>query len=129
MATQPRPLVLVIDDNEDNRELHALLLANYGFDVVQAGDGVAALALTADRLPAVAVTDLRMPGDVSAADLCRHFNELNVPVIALTGVGPGDEHEAMRRAGCAAVMMKPLAPDRLLSEINRVLTSDVPRNA
>jgi two-component system, cell cycle response regulator DivK len=129
MATQPPPLVLVIDDNEDNRELHALLLANYGFDVVQAGDGVAALALTADRLPSVAVTDLRMPGDVSAADLCRHFNELNVPVSALTGVGPGDEHEAMRRAGCAAVMMKPLAPDRLLSEINRVLTSDVPRNA
>jgi two-component system, cell cycle response regulator DivK len=127
MATQPPPLVLVIDDNEDNRELHALLLANYGFDVVQAGDGVAALALSADRLPSVAVTDLRMPGDVSAADLCRHFSELNVPVIALTGVGPGDEHEAMRRAGCASVMMKPLAPDRLLSEINRVLTSHVPR--
>ena len=127
MATQPPPLVLVIDDNEDNREMHALILASSGFKVVQAQDGVEALALAADRLPDLAVTDLRMPGDVSAADLCRHFGELDVPVIALTGVGPGEEHDAMRRAGCASVMMKPLAPDRLLSEINRVLTLRVSR--
>jgi CheY-like chemotaxis protein len=127
MASDSGPLVLLIDDNADNREMYALMLASCGFEVVQAQDGVEALALAADRVPAVAVTDLRMPGEVSAADVCRHFGQLHVPVIAVTGVVPGHEHDTMRRAGCASVMMKPLAPDRLVSEITRVLTPRVSR--
>jgi CheY-like chemotaxis protein len=122
MTTNPPRLVLLIDDNADNREMYALMLADSGFEVLQAQDGVEALALAAVHLPAVAVTDLRMPGDISAADLCRQFRDLGVPVIALTGVGPGKEHDDMRRAGCAAVLMKPLAPEMLVTEIIGVLT-------
>jgi CheY-like chemotaxis protein len=121
MTTTPAPVVLVIDDDTDNREMYALTLADNGFEVLQAADGVEALAITAERLPAVAVTDLRMPGAISAADVCRQFRSLDVPVIALTGLGPGEEHEAVRRAGCAAVLMKPLSPDQLIAEITRVL--------
>jgi CheY-like chemotaxis protein len=120
--TTPAPVVLVIDDDTDNREMYALMLTDCGFEVLQAGDGVEALALAAVRLPAVAVTDLRMPGAISAVDVCRQFRSLNVPVIALTGLGPGEEHDAMRRAGCATVLMKPLSPDQLVAEITRVLT-------
>jgi CheY-like chemotaxis protein len=121
MTTNPAPVVLVIDDNTDNREMYSFTLTNSGFEVLQAGDGVEALALASARLPMVVVTDLRMPGAISAVDICRQFRSLDVPVIALTAVGPGEEHDAMQRAGCAAVLMKPLSPDQLLAEINRVL--------
>ncbi len=122
MPSNPAPLILLIDDNADNREMYGTMLAGSGFDVLQAEDAVEALALAAVRLPAVAVTDLRMPGGVTAAELCRQFRDVSVPVIALTGVGPGEEHDAMRRAGCAAILMKPLLPDKLVVEITRLLT-------
>ena len=122
MPPSPAPLVLLIDDNADNREMYALKLTHSGFEVLQAEDGVEALALAAALLPSVAVTDLRMPGDVSAAEVCRHLRERDVPVIALTGVPPGDEHEDMWRAGCAVVLMKPLSPEMLITQIRDVLT-------
>lgn len=121
MSLKSAPLVLLIDDNADNRDMYGTMLAVSGFEVLQAENVVGALALVAGRLPAVAVTDLRMPGDVTAAELCRQFRELGVPVIALTGVAPGEEHEAMRRAGCARILMKPLSPDHLITEITRLL--------
>jgi two-component system, chemotaxis family, chemotaxis protein CheY len=124
MTPSAQPVVLLIDDNADSRGMYALMLADSGFEVLQAEDGVEALALAAVRLPAVAVTDLRMPGTVSAVDLCRQFRDLAVPVIALTGVGPGDEHDAMRHAGCAEILMKPLSPDELIAAITRVLAPD-----
>ena len=122
MPSNPAPLVLLIDDNADNREMYETMLASSGFEVLQAENAVEALALAAVRLPALVVTDLRMPGDVSAAELCRQFRALGVPVIALTGVGPGEEHDAMRSAGCAAILMKPLLPDQLIMEITRLFT-------
>jgi DNA-binding response OmpR family regulator len=64
-----------------------------------------------------------MPGTITAVELCRQLRELNVPVIALTGLDPGDEHEAMRKAGCAVVLMKPLVPDQLVTEIGGVLST------
>jgi CheY-like chemotaxis protein len=103
--------------------MYALFLASAGVDVVQAQSGADALALVATRLPAVAVPDLRMPGSVTAADVCRKLGNLDVPVIALTGVSPGEEHNAIWRAGCASLMMKPVTPD----QINRVLRPRVSR--
>lgn len=122
MTTNPAPVVLVIEDDTDTREMYSMMLTSCGFEVLPAEDGVEALALAAGRLPAVAVTDLRMPGAISAVDVCRQFHDLNVPVIALTGLGPGEEHDAVRRAGCTTVLMKPLSPDQLVLEIRRLLT-------
>ncbi len=122
MSLNHSPLVLLIDDNADNREMYGTMLVGSGFEVLEAGDAAEALALAAVRLPAVVVTDLRMSGDVSAAELCQQFRDIGVPVIALTGVGPGEEHDVMRRAGCATILMKPLLPDQLIPEITRLLT-------
>jgi two-component system chemotaxis response regulator CheY len=122
MSTTP-PIVLLIDDDADTREMYAVMLANAGFEVLQAEDGVEALAVAAERRPTIAVTDLRMPGAITAVELCRQLRDLNVPVIALTGLAPGAEHEAMRKAGCSVVLMKPLVPDRLVTEIAGVLST------
>lgn len=121
MTATPAPVVLLIDDDADSREMYAQMLTISGFEVLQAEDGAEAVASATLRLPAVAITDLRMPGAISATELCRRFRELGVPVIAVTAVGPGHEHDDIRRAGCASVLMKPLAPDLLITEITRLV--------
>lgn len=114
-------LVLLVEDHADTREMYAAVLADAGFEVVHAANGAEALAVTASALPAVVVTDLWMGGAVSAEDVCRRLHALGVPVLAVTVVAPGEEHEAMRGAGRSAVLLKPLAPDRLVIEVLRLL--------
>jgi CheY-like chemotaxis protein len=97
-------IVLLVDDHADTRDLFAQIFSLSGFSVWEADDGAAALARTAaGLLPSVVVTDLRMPGRVSASELCRRFTERGVPVIALTGLGPGPELDEMQAAGCCAI--------------------------
>jgi two-component system chemotaxis response regulator CheY len=115
--------VLVVEDDEDSREMYRLMLTSSGFDVIQAENGADALAKAITHLPSIVLTDLKMAGDVTAVDVCRHFAAVGVPVIAITGVSPGREHLDIRSAGCAAVLLKPVAPDVIISEVKRILMS------
>jgi CheY-like chemotaxis protein len=121
-ASPVRPSVLLVEDNIDNREMYTDMLCASGFDVLAAENADAALAQTSARAPSAVVTDMRMPGTRTALDLCRHFSRLHVPVIVLTGVSPGEEQDAARRAGCALVLMKPLAPDALVAHVQRLVS-------
>jgi CheY-like chemotaxis protein len=114
--------ILFVDDHQDTREMYAQVFTLSGFSVLEAEDGATALAKAgAEPLLSAVVTDLRMPGRVSALELCRHFAQHGVPVVALTGVGPGREHDDMRAAGCIAILTKPVTPDRLLAEVRKIL--------
>ncbi len=116
------PLVMLVDDQPDGREMYAHFLRQSGFSVVQAVDGFSALALAASGpLPSIVVTDVRMPGPVSAAALCQEFQKQGVPVVVLTGLIPGREHAEMKAAGCPVILMKPLSPDDLIAEVLRLL--------
>ncbi len=120
--TRPKvPVVLLVDDHADTLTMYAEMLRFSGFDVLQAADGAEALALGADTRPSIVVTDLRMPGRVSAEEICRHFAATGIPVIAVTASVKTREHDAIRAAGCGVVLLKPLTPDRLISEIRRAL--------
>jgi CheY-like chemotaxis protein len=114
------PLVLLVDDHTDGREMFAEMLLRSGFIVVEAENGDQALARLKEQCPSIVVTDLRMPG-LPAVELCRQLHKHGIPVIALTALYPGPEHEAARAAGCAAVLMKPVLPDVLVTEIRRIL--------
>jgi CheY-like chemotaxis protein len=116
------PLVMLVDDHPDGREMYAHFLGLSGFRVLQAVDAASALALAAaGPLPSIVVTDVRMPGPVSAAALCREFQRQGVPVVVLTGLIPGREHAEMKAAGCPAILMKPLSPDDLIAQLLRLL--------
>src|SRR4051812_25535221 len=62
-----------------------------------------------------------MPGPPTAIDVCRHFSLMAVPVITVTGSIKVPEHADVRAAGCSVVLLKPLTPDRLVSEVRRAL--------
>ena len=66
------------------------------------------------------ITDMRVPGPVSAVSLCRHFTPVCVKVMVVTGVGPGDEQTAVKAAGCGVLAMKPLTTDTLCEHVPRI---------
>ena len=113
--------VLIVDDDHDNREAYRMLLEASGYEVAEADDGAAALRDAATSMPSAVVTDIRMPGTVSAPDVCRYFNERGVPVVALTGFAEDSEEVKQVAQDCAKVLIKPVMPDVLRQELGRVL--------
>ncbi|MBC7684167.1 MAG: hybrid sensor histidine kinase/response regulator [Bdellovibrionales bacterium] len=114
--------VLVIDDNDDARELLVQVLEISGHRVLQARSGEQGLALAAADLPAVAVIDIGLPGlsgyEVAAA-LRAGAATGAMRLVALTGYGQEDDRAEALASGFDLHMTKPAKLDELLAEIAR----------
>ena len=123
MQSRKTPLILIADDNEDNRELYAGYLSATGFRVVKARDGAEAVAIARRRRPALVVLDLHMPrvDGLSATRLIRRDATIrNTPILVVTA---DDTHEQdALDAGATAVCFKPYTPDALLCQIEEMLS-------
>jgi CheY-like chemotaxis protein len=120
-----RPLVLVVEDFEDAREMYALYLGHEGFGVVQARDGYEALKLAAEKLPDLILMDLALPGMDGWEATRRIKNDprtRHIPVVALTGHVLAGHAEGARQAGCDSFVIKPCLPDALVAEVRRMLS-------
>src|SRR5262249_26713373 len=83
-----RPLVLLVEDSEDTRQLYAMILEDEGMDVREAKNGSEALALAAELRPDVILMDLTLPvldGREATRRLKRDPRTAAIPVVALTG--------------------------------------------
>jgi len=119
-----RPVVLLVDDFDDAREMYSQYLDYSGYSVVQAADGPQALELAFERQPEIILMDLalpRMDGWEVTRRLKADPRTAHIPVIALTGHALNLFREAAQRAGCDAWITKPCLPDDLVKEIRRVL--------
>ncbi|HWP35444.1 MAG TPA: response regulator [Thermodesulfobacteriota bacterium] len=118
------PLVLVVDDYDDSRQMYADFLTFSGFRVEQARDGVEALEKAAALLPAVILMDLSLPrvdGWECARRLKRDSRTRQILVVALTGHAlSGDEARALE-AGCDAFIAKPCLPDEVARRVQALL--------
>ena len=126
--TDKRPLVLVVDDYQDAREMYAEYLAYSGFRVAEATNGVEALEKAFDLLPDVILMDLSLPGmDGWAATRRLKTDERTrrIPVVALTGHALAGASESARQAGCDAFVTKPCLPDELVVQVRRMLDRDL----
>lgn len=118
------PLVLVVDDSEDNRDVYAQYLRFSGFRVEMAVDGVEAVEKAASLRPDVIVMDLAMPrldGWEAARRIKAAPATSHVPIIALTGNADSESKRRTQEAGCSGYLTKPCLPDVLVSEIRRLL--------
>lgn len=112
------PLVLVVDDFADNRELYASTLAAAGYQVEQAENGQEALDFIGRRRPGVVVMDLSMPildGWEATRRIKGDPETSDIIVVALTGHGTNFGLQRAREAGADAVLTKPCVPDDLLA--------------
>ncbi len=123
-ATRARPLILLAEDQSDLRHLYSTQLSLCGFDVIEAENGVDAIAHTTDRAPDVVLMDLSLPvvdGWEATRRLKSDRRTAHIPVVALTAHDGSAELERATRAGCDWFVPKPCPPDALIAEIRRVL--------
>ncbi len=114
-----RPLVLVVDDFEDNRDLYAAYLGLSGFRVIEAEDGIDAVEKATAEIPDLIVMDLAMPrmDGWEAIEILRgDARTREIPVVVLTGSGAAAKQRA-QALGCASFLMKPCMPQDLVSVV------------
>jgi CheY-like chemotaxis protein len=102
--------VLLVEDSNDTRRMMNVLLTGYGYDVVEAVDGIEAVDQAVVEKPDLILMDIAMPiaDGLFAVEVIRQHEELQeIPIIAVTAFGDlyKDKAEA---AGCIAVVQKPL---------------------
>ena len=121
---QAAPLVLIVDDFQDNREMYAEFLRFSGLRVEEATNGLEALEKAATLLPDLIVMDLSLPG-IDGWEATRRLKSdaatKHIPVVALTGHALAGYSEGARQAGCDGFITKPCLPETLLEEIQRTL--------
>jgi len=114
--------VLVVDDNEDIREIIAIILSRSGVQCQLAKNGVEAIERVKQcRFDAV-VTDIEMPemdGIVLTRELQKHFSEL--PVMIMTGKSDGRYKEMALRAGAMEFVNKPFNVSDFVTRLQRIL--------
>lgn len=123
-STTP-PLVIVVDDFDDGRELVAELLELSGFRTAQARDGLEALQLLSTLDDAdLMVLDLALPrldGFEVAARVRRDPLRRALPIVAVTGHATPDVLERALAAGCDRALCKPCDPDLLLENVRELI--------
>jgi CheY-like chemotaxis protein len=111
----PLPVVLLVEDHADTRQMYAEFLRE-SFNVVQAGDGVQGLELVRTRHPDIVITDLSLPG-IDGFELIAQMRRdpalAAVPIICLSGYGGHAHERRATEAGCNRVLQKPCMPDDL----------------
>ncbi|HUG52504.1 MAG TPA: response regulator [Vicinamibacteria bacterium] len=120
----PPPLVLVIDDVEDNRELYEQFFKHQGWRIETAADGEDGLAKASTLKPDVVILDLGLPrldGWEVANRLKSAPGTSGIPVLALTGHVTTEARQRALTAGVDEFIAKPCVPADLVSAIRRHL--------
>ena len=133
MARTRLPRLLIVDDSADALEMWAFYFRSSAFDVDTAATGAAALAAADRRAPDVILLDLQLP-DMSGLEVARRLKDspqtASIPLIAVTGMGGTQDHDAARRAGFNQIAVKPCSPADLLAKIETAMSAEaVPKLA
>ncbi len=116
----PRPSILLVDDDEVFRETLARAFTRRGYEVRMAGDAAEGLALARAESPEYAVVDLKMPGD-SGLVLVRALAELDpqTRILVLTGFASVATAVEAIKLGATHYLAKPADVDEILSALHR----------
>ena len=114
--------MLLVEDDDDSRELMAEVLAVAGWRVHSVASGQEALRLLSERSVDVVVTDLGMPG-MGGMELVRAAKAIapSVPVVVVTGWAGRDDVDEARGRELDAVLLKPIDPPKLTEAVASVL--------
>jgi CheY-like chemotaxis protein len=124
-----RPLVLIVEDQSDLRQLYVQELTISGFDVIEAANGLDAIAHSSAQYPDVILMDLSLPildGWEATRRLKSDSRTAHIPVVALTAHDGSGELQRATRAGCDWFVPKPCPPNDLIEEVRRVLAGSRP---
>jgi two-component system cell cycle response regulator DivK len=118
------PRILVVEDNEENRDSLSRRLQRRGFDVSLATDGKVGVEMALAQKPDLILMDMNMP-EVDGWEATRRIKASpegkNIAVIALTAHAMGGDRERALEAGCAEYHTKPIEFPKLMEQIETIL--------
>ena len=122
-----RPIVLVVDDHVDSRDLMAAVLQEVGVVMAEAGTGADGLTRArSDPRPALIMVDLSLP-DCHGTEVMRQLKadatSRDIPIVALSASVMTADKQAAASAGCVAFVEKPILPDDVVALVRRLLAS------
>jgi two-component system cell cycle response regulator DivK len=120
----PGPTILVAEDNAEQRSLYVAVLSGVGYRVLEAADGMEAVEVARSARPGLVLMDVTMPG-TSGWNAVRTLKEdaatRAIPIIVVTGLANAWDRDASMASGCDEYLAKPVAPVRLLEEVQKFL--------
>jgi two-component system cell cycle response regulator DivK len=123
------PKILLIEDNEQNRDALSRRLQRRGYDVIMAVDGRQGVAMAQAERPDLILMDLNLP-DVDGWEATRRLKEAPetraIPIMAMTAHAIAGDQERALQAGCDDYHAKPVDFQRLLTQIETLLTKPTP---
>jgi two-component system, cell cycle response regulator DivK len=116
--------ILMVEDTEDNRQIIRDLVESVGYELLEAHDGAAGVAMASEHKPDLILMDIQLPvldgyeatRRIKADPALKH-----IPIIAVTSYALSGDEAKTRDAGCDGYVAKPFSPRKLLATINDFL--------
>src|SRR4029078_1295592 len=118
--------VLVVEDQEDNRQILRDLLANVGYEMIEAQDGEEALIAARTQSPDLILMDIQLPildGYEATRRIKAQSDLRHIPIIVVTSYALSGDEEKARAAGCDAYLAKPFDAMKLLAVVRQYLNA------
>lgn len=116
--------ILVVEDNEDLRQIFASILRFSGYQISEAGSGSEAIEKAASAKPSLILLDLNLP-DMNGIDAARAIKKnrltTDIPIIACSAYPRGEEMEEALRAGCVEYLQKPIPAALIKAKIEEFI--------
>lgn len=116
--------ILAVDDSASMRQMVTFTLKGAGYDVLEASDGVEALAVAQNGAVDLVLSDVNMP-NMDGITLIKELRSLDsykyTPMLMLTTESGDDKKSEGKQAGATGWIVKPFNPEQLLKVIKKVL--------
>jgi two-component system cell cycle response regulator DivK len=116
--------VLIIEDNENNMELICFILEANGDETIRAVNGLSGVELALNEKPDYILLDIQLP-DIDGLEVLKRIRASeegeDTPIIAMTSYAMAGDKERMIGAGCNGYIEKPINPEFVISQIDKVL--------
>lgn len=120
------PRIMIVEDNEENRDSLSRRLERRGFEIVLAENGRIAVDRVVAERPDLILMDMNMP-ELDGWEATRQIKKLDgladLPVIALTAHAMTGDRERAMEAGCTDYHTKPIEFPKLVAQIESILTA------
>ncbi|MGI8548665.1 MAG: response regulator [Gemmatimonadaceae bacterium] len=117
-------LVLLVEDNEDNRIVYSTILKHFGYEVSEALNGEEGISKARSQQPDLILMDISIPviDGWEATQVLKHDpGTKHIPIIALTAHALASDREKAMEVGCDGYLAKPCEPRAVVAEVKRFL--------
>lgn len=117
-------LVLLVEDNEDNRIVYSTILKHFGYEVSEALNGEEGISKARTQQPDLILMDISIPviDGWEATQVLKHDPATkHIPIIALTAHALASDREKAMEVGCDGYLAKPCEPRAVVAEVQRFL--------